>query len=485
MRYLHGIHRALLLCICLCATVGIYGQQVTITGTAPFAPKEEIRLSVINDLIYNIPELVATDMIDKNGHFSLKCKIDRITIAQLSIRTTKAEFLLVPGYTYQFNVDVDTTLFNLLHPETYGGYLLVSNPNADTNDLNTKINRFDDYFGRAFDHYGFRIIYDKDISAFDTLTELISNRYGLQYEPDNFYLSHIYYAYGMVEKMCFPNDRKRIYEHYFDNDKILYNNPAYMALFTNYYTGYLYNSKYISKDLLTETINEKPDYLTLFNQAGRDPMMVNERIRELVIILNLIELYNNPEFDKGNIVSLLQYLSKVSHFPDHQIYINHALEKMTTPNSSIQPLTFTNSKGRQESIKHLGNKPIYIHLFSTDCIDCIRELMYLKELHNKFGEHMQFLSICIDPRESGYKAFMQEYGKMFDWPIWYFNHNYEWLERNQIETMPDYMIADELGNITLRRAPSPEKGLYEYLQALFPDEEQDDSNPLFQRKNNN
>ena len=475
----------LLLGLCLLLMPHAFCQQVTISGNAPFAPNEEIRVLLFRDLIQNTPEVAATGKIDKHGHFSLSCKLNQITLAQLAIRTTKAELYLVPNVDYQFDIDVDTNLFNLLHPETYGGYLMISNPKADSNDLNYKINRFDNYFGRAFDYYGFRMTYDKDLSAFDTLTDLLEKRFDIRYDPDNFYLSHIYYSYGLVEKLCFPNDRVRIYNKYFDNDRILYNSPAYMALFLNYYTGYLYNSKYISKDLLSQTINEEPDYLTLFNEVGRDPLLVNERTRELVIIQNLIELYSNPEFDKGNIVKLLQYLDQVSHFPDHKIYIQNALKKMTQPNNTIREVTFTNAKGRKESIKHLGNKPIYVQFFSAECLDCIREMAIMQELYKTYGDRIEFLSICTDTKESLYHGFMKDYGSMFEWPIWYINGQYEWLMENDVYTLPDYLLTDKEGNVTARRAPEPEKGLAEYLWFNFTPKEEQEANPLFIKRNNN
>ncbi|MBR4136517.1 MAG: TlpA family protein disulfide reductase [Bacteroidales bacterium] len=478
-------YRTLLLGLCLLLMQNLFCQQVTISGNAPFAPNEEIRVLLFRDLIQNTPEVAATGKIDKHGHFSLSCKLNQITLAQLAIRTTKAEMYLVPNVDYQLEIDVDTLLFNMLHPETYGGYLMVSNPKADSNDLNYKINRFDNYFGRAFDYYGFRITYDRDITAFDTISELLNSHFDIRYEPDNFYLSHLYYSYGMLEKICFPNDRTRIYNRYFNNDRILYNNPAYMALFTNYYTGYLYNSKYISKDLLSQTINEEPDYLTLFNEVGRDPMLVNERIRELVIIQNLIELFDHPEFDRGHIIKLLQYLDQITHFPEHKIYIQNGLKKMTQPNNTIQEVTFTNAKGRKESIKHLGDKPIYVQFFSADCLDCIREMAIMQELYKKYKDKIEFLSICTDTKESLYLRFMKDYGSMFEWPIWFVNGQYDWLMENDVVTLPDYLLLDKDGNVTLRRAPEPERELPEYLWTRFTPEEEQDNNPLFMRKNNN
>ena len=84
--------------------------------------------------------------------------------------------------------------------------------NPDTNDLNYKINRFSNYFSRAMDYYAFRITYDKDASAYDTLTSLLHEKFDIQYNPLNFYQSYTYYTYGALDKLCFPNDNLKIHQ---------------------------------------------------------------------------------------------------------------------------------------------------------------------------------------------------------------------------------------------------------------------------------
>lgn len=457
-------------------------QPVTITGVASFAKNEEIRLLVFNDLINNVPTVAATDKIDKNGHFKLSCTINEIKLCQLAIRTTKAEFLLVPHVRYDFEIATDTVLFQLINPEHYGGYLEITNTRTDTNDLNYKINRFSNYFNKAMNYYGFKLTYDHDIAYYDTLMNLLHSHFDYQYNPDNFYQSYLYYTCGMLDRLCFPKDYLRIYRDYFDNDRILYNNPAYMMLFNENYAGYLYNSRYISKHLLTETINEEPDYLKLFNEIGRDPQLTNERIRELVIIKNLIELYGNEEFDKGNIIKLLQYVKATSHFPDHIPFVENALQKFTSEQKSTYELNFKNPKGKKFDLKQFAGKPIYAQVFQSDCLDCIREMMILKELAKEYGEDIQFLSINIDPDPSTFEQFHKNYGEMFDWPMVHFNGAYQWLLENEIETLPEYFILNEDGNIINRYVPAPEQNLLEHLQARYAKEQIKNDNPLFRNQ---
>lgn len=480
MKTLLLTYNTLFICLFLAVGNALYAQQsVTITGDASFAKNEEIRLLLFDDLLNNKPIVAATDKIDKNGRFSLTCSIKQIQLAQLAIRTTKAELFLVPGLTYQLHINTDTTLFKLLDPEQYGGFLFITTDKVDTNDLNFKINRFSNYFDRALNYYAFRLTVDKDPGAYDTLTSLLKSHFDIRYNPSNYYQSYTYYTLGVLDKIFFEKCPDTIYNRYFNNDYILYNNPAYMNLFNSNYENYLYNSHYISKDMLSMTINENADYLTLFNEVGRDPMLVNERVRELVIIKNLGELFYNDEFDKGHIIQLLQYIKAYSHFPEHLPIVEHLLTSLTNASSSEDELVMTNEKERKIHFNQFEGKTIYLQVFQSDCIDCIREMMLIKEFNKLYGSKIQFISLNLDADESQYEQFCKNYGTMFDWPILYFNGQYDWLTAQGIATLPDYLIMDDKGQVINRDAPAPEHGLSEYLYEHYPKQVQEEVNPMF------
>lgn len=474
----------IILFLCLLAGESMLAQTpVTITGNAPFAPGKEIRLLVYEDLLNGIPTVAATDIIDKHGRFSLKYATHDILLAQLAICTSKAEFFIVPANDYFFNISVDSLLFQRLNPEKYGGFLQIVNQKKDTADLNFKINRFSEYFNRVADAYSYPMIYGNDPTIYDTVRSEIAQHYEFQYNPTNFYQSYGFYTLGEIDLLQYRKKPTYLYEKYFDNDYILYNNPAYMSLFNQYYESYLYYSPHISKDLLSRTINETPDYPTLFNEAGRDPKLTNARLRELVIIKNLIAFLENKEFDHHNIIKLLEYIRATSSFDKHIKLIESKLNQLNALKSISEDITFTDEKGHKARLKQYQGKPVYLHIFQSDCINCIREMMIIKELNAKYNEKVQFVSLCIDPDKSNFQTFVKQYGNQFDWPILFFNEQYDWLMSLGVETLPEHIFYNAEGNLLMRYAPSPEQGLPEYLQLHYPEEKEEDQNPLFYNRN--
>ena len=481
---MHKHLRHIILVICLWTFAATHAQTpVTITGTANFAAGEEIRLLVFHDLLNGIAEVATTDIIDKHGHFTLKYNTPDIQLAQLAIRTSKAEFFIVPSNSYNFTITVDTILYQLINPEKYGGFLQIESAKKDTDDLNFKINRFSNYFSRVSDEYAFPMIYGSTDNVFDTVRSIISEHFDFQYNPTNFYQSYGFYTMGSIDMLQYRKKPVFIYEKYFDNDYILYNNPAYMSLFNQYYEGYLYYSPYISKELLNRTINENPDYLTLFNEVGRDPKLTNARLRELVIIKNLIAFLDNEEFDRGNVLKVLDYIRQSSSFEKHVELINSKLNQLKQREKLQEEVTFLDEKGHKARLKQYEGTPVYLQIFQTDCINCVREMMIIKELQKSYEGRVQFVSLCVDPDKRTCQAFVKQYGKQFDWPILYFDEQYDWLVQLGVETLPDYLFYNADGKLMMRYPPAPDNGLPEYLLLNFPAEQEEDQNPLFQNRN--
>ena len=186
---------------CLCSLMG-QSYPVTIKGTAAFAVNEEIRLVTFEDLSTYKSVVAATDEIDAKGRFLLKYNIIRPTLVQLVIRTSRAEFYIEPGRTYDFTIDMDPELFNQLDPMYYGGFLQIRNNDTTlTEDINLKINWFERNFENAVDYYSPNIISDLSPAEYDSIYNAISRRFPLQYSPNNFYKSYIYFRVFFLNRM--------------------------------------------------------------------------------------------------------------------------------------------------------------------------------------------------------------------------------------------------------------------------------------------
>ena len=433
---------------------------------------------VFNDLLNGNADVAATDIIDKHGHFALKYNTNDIQLAQLAIRTSKAEFFIVPANSYTFTITVDSTLYQLINPEKYGGFLQIENARKDTDDLNYKINRFEYIASDIIDYFAPNIIGDIGKAEFDSIATNIMARFPIEYEPTNFYKSYLYYYYAKLEGMLLQKSPDSLYAKYLDNDYVLYENPAYMSFLNGFYSNYLLTSPRIGKELLTHAINEEGNFLSLFNAIGKDPLLVNERLRELAILINLPELYDNKEFNRKNILKILDDIRLSSHFSEHRMMAENLLLQLqqNRAGSTLPEVKLKEIGGSSFRFSDLKGKWVYVQFFNMDCTDCLREMMIIKELKAKYGDKIEFVSLSLDFMVSPLLQFKEKYPQ-FDWKFVHFNNQFEWLDELEINSLPDNLLLTPEGTLYQRNAPDITRDLPLFLMRLFaPEEEQ--INPL-------
>ncbi len=458
---------------------------IIIEGTASCKPGEEIRLIAFDDLLNYNPITISKDIIKKDKSFKLSCNSNKILLVQLAIRNLKAEFFIVPNHTYRFSIKMDTSLFNLLDPAEFNGYLEIKNLDPDSAELNYKILRFSDYFQDALSYYAPYLTYWQDMKRYDTITKLIKSNFEISYNPLNFYNSYLYYTYGLIDFMIFNKYPDTLYHKYFDNEYLQYDNPAYMTLFSSFYDNYLYGSRYISKNTLTQFINDEPDYLGLFNELGKDPYLVNEKIRELVIIMSLKNFYpNTEEFDRLNVLKLLEYIEKYSHFPEHRLISRNVINtvKKFESGTSVPDIVLKKPNGSDFKLSKLKGKWVYIQFFNSYCTECIQDMILLQNFQKKYQDSITFISVSVDFDFQKFASFSRQY-KMPDLQFFYFNNEFDWLYSLGVNSLPDNILLDPSGNLAIRYAPNARRDLSIFLLQKFTKEDED-KNPLFYNPKN-
>lgn len=469
----------------LFSVAGLWAQKqppVVIEGTAPFAAGQEIRLIVIEDLLTNTPKEVASDKIDKRGRFSLTFPTGRVSVVQLVIRTMRCEFLVAPSCHYELTLSADSVLFASLYPEAYGGFLHVRNERADSNELNYRINRFSHFFETLWQENLRDLVSFPRAEKFDTLSTIIRQHFPIEYAPNDFYKSYLYYTFANLEYAFFKKTPRQLFAHYFDNEYILYDNPAYMNFFNLFYTNYLYYSPRVPKQLLTEHINDAPNYLALFNAVGKDALLVNERLRELVIIKNLGEFYERDEFDQQNILTMLNFIKENTHFPEHQPIVANVIRQCARlkAGAALSDVVFKEASGVDFRLSKLKGKWVYVQLFQTSCVDCIREMLIINELQDKYRDSITFVSLSVDFNFQQFSQFRRTFSQ-FDWKFLHFNNHFSWLSEMEIAALPDYFLISPDGRLSQREAPPLDKGLAQFLLQKFTPEEHEE-NPLSPHK---
>jgi thiol-disulfide isomerase/thioredoxin len=197
---------------------------------------------------------------------------------------------------------------------------------------------------------------------------------------------------------------------------------------------------------------------------------VNEKIREMVLIKGLGELYElEDEFNRNNILYLLSQMNTESKFKEHRIMSDNLIKFLTRLKSGTKAPDFVlkNVYNSQVRISDFEGKYLYIHFFSTYCEDCIREMLVLKSVHEKYKDSLQIVSVMVDFEQSNLYHFVNAH-KEFDWTFLHFGGNFSFINAYNVYALPLGILIDAGGRIVSYPAKSPTRGLLMQIFDIFP-----------------
>jgi thiol-disulfide isomerase/thioredoxin len=446
-------------------------KPVVIEGQATFAKGDQLRFYFYNDLLLKEKVLCATTNVNKEGTFRVEIPTNETVLLTIAFNTTYGYIFVEPEKRYQITLSTDEKHLKRIDAELLGGMIQTRIIHVDTTELNYKINLFDRYFSWFIHQYTSYIYQGIPERAYDSLLGLLRKKFPVDYEAIDYYSVYVKYSIAGIDLLYYHKDKDKLYRKYLDSRYIFYNNIAYMDFFDNFFDGYLYSgTRKIPRQILYENINNNPNYYKLLDEMGKEPVLINERIREMVFIKGLGELYElEDEFNRNNILYLLSQMNKESKFEEHRIMSNNLIKYLTRLRAETKAPDFVlkdvyNSPVRLSDFK---GRYLYLHFFSTYCEDCIREMLILKSVYEKYKDTLQIVSIMIDFEQANLYHFVNSH-KEFNWTFLHFGGNFSFIDAYNVYGLPLGVLIDDQGKIVFYPAKSPNQGLLTQLFSLFP-----------------
>ena len=446
-------------------------KPVTIEGNASFAKNDQLRFYFYDDLLLQHRTLCATAKVDANGNFKVQIPANETSLLVIAYNTTYGQIFIEPEKKYQIELSADENTLKRIDADMLGGFINAKFTSIDTNELNYKINRFERYYSLFLYTYGDVFFQNVPITTYDSLISLLTDRFPIKKDAIDYYSIYIKYKLAYIDLLYYHKDKQKMYDKYLDNPDIFYNNVAYMDFFDHFFENYLYaGTRKISKKILYENINEHRNYFKLLDEMGKDPVLVNEKIREMVLIKALGELYGlDHEFSRNNILYLLYQTKNESKFLEHQQMAENMINYLTSLQPGIEAPDFMLKDVYNSPVKlsELKGKYVYLHFFSTYCEDCIREMLVLKSIQEKYKDSLQIVSIMLDFEQANLYHFVNTY-KDFDWRFLHFDKNFSFIDAYGVYALPLGILINSQGKIVSCSAKSPTQGLLGQIFDLFP-----------------
>lgn len=238
-----------------------------------------------------------------------------------------------------------------------------------------------------------------------------------------------------------------------------------------------YPKPYKNMDLSNEKLLNSTDYLgyvkSYLNKLNKEKFEVNDSNTDytLAFVNTIIEelnsdsirqeiLYSIGKYNLGDAKNLDQVYNTMKPFLTHNAYLKVVNEKYNTlkriEKGAISPsFEFEDINGKTVSLNDLKGKLVYIDIWATWCMPCIKEIPSLKKMVQHFeGENIEFVSICMSDTEERWRKMVEE--KQLG-GIQLFSHdvNDTFFKDYSVEGIPRFILLDENGRIIDANAKRP------------------------------
>jgi len=447
---------------CIAADFGI-----AINGTFPGAAGQEIRLLQYTDQIsYNEKE-IQTVIADSVGNFQLSFTRFEPQYVFFRIDHARMGMFVEPGKTYHLKFDpVDFAKLDDRRNPHIDPWYFNFEITAPSYDLNHYINKFDSIFNQ-FLLQNFTLIHrTRNRQLFDNFRNHTDSIFK---HVENEYFQN-YYKYKFANYLRIANLERfdRLVREYIFDKPILFENTQYMNFFHTVFDSYaLATSRNIVINDLLHTVNHLSSSSALMDSLGKDTLLRNEVLRELVMIKTLQELFDNFDFAQENARSMLMQIATGSKFRRHRDIAHNTILELEhlRPVTPAPQLILANQSGHNiDVIQKFRGRFILLGFWATWCETCQLDKIAMQELHERYKNDFEFVSVSIDRYKSDFEAYAAK--NPVPWHSYYLGMDFRQLDTYEVKAIPLYMIIDPQGNIARFPAPRPSENLNQVFDEL-------------------
>jgi hypothetical protein len=445
---------------------GSFASLVTIDGKVENGQDRSIQVVTFKDYLSRQEKILATGTIGEDGSFQLQFELDETCLAYLKSGLQKGELYLEPAHRYKVSITLskDQYHYNFSAKDN----LEIKIEDSGTSGLNHMVREFNTVYNQLMisqfgDSYS-RINKNKVLKMMDSL----NSRYA--HTENLFFREYIRYRLALLELSSRVKSRGAIASEYLEGQPILYYNVEYMEFFIQFFSQMLLTSpNIITSQELKETINLGDSYHPLENKLKSLSYLNDPRLRELVVLKGLLDLYFTGGFDRKQILKFFDQVAGNGNYKENRIIAKNLIKELTrfAPGTRAPDIIAKDTEGQTTSIMELLSMPAYIIFYNSKNLSCIAEMDMVKELAKDFSGKIQFISISLDETFETMERIKQERG--YDWSFLYAGINAGLVGEYRINKLPHCIMLDRQGLLIDQTAPFPSENLAGYLYRVLQD----------------
>lgn len=441
---------------------GLSQNLVDISGDVLNRPFDHVRIYVNDDEFSGLKIEKADFFTDENGHFAGKLDVEQTKTATIKLGLAEHEFYLKPGSVFYFKIYPDTID---LKP-----FFEISNLNVEMkardeglNDSITSFNVMYNYFMsenvvKLFRGGNKQLLYDFE--------EKVNERFkGFDNE---YFKVYVKYTLAALELSLRTKSLTTFFNEYFSGKTIYYNNIQYAEFFKQFF------KEYINRNIYNKYFNElrrfvyESDVDSIDNILKSNKILASDtRLRELVLINTIERFYFDKNFSRSGVLKMLEYISNNSQYKIHKKIAANYLIKITklSPGTAAPDFTLPMLNGKQVSLSSLKGHFIILNFVKGNCIECIKQIDFLKDIQEKFGANLKIVFVIYGQDNDRFVKALKD--KYLDGIVLYLGKRTDILDDYEVKVFPTYIIITPDGKIGKVPASMADEKLEEELKMLI------------------
>ncbi len=440
--------------------------QVTIKGIAPAYVGKTIQAYRILDYFSYKEEMVASTTVHSDSSFTLY--FDSPYTQKIIIKSNNnSGFIFVqPNATYQIDFP-EKDKYTPYRPD--GNKVEIGFYNLDSTDINYKIlgfQRWVDYFlGNNFHLKNTKPI--EFVENMDRFKMRVEKAY--KNDTSTYLKMHIKFTFASLDNIQTAASRNRYEKHdfYIKYTPVQYHNEMYMNYISDFYQKMIPRLPSKTNQAVYEAILKSSP--TLMMKALRtEYTLINLRIREMVMIKSLSEIYYSDDYPQTNIITILDSLSNKCLFKENEIIAKNLKSRLTSLVPGVKAPSFVLLAKNMESktLSSYKGKYIYFHFFDPESEESAKELPLLIEMYHKYHNSIEFVSIV--KKNDHFSIIATERMESLPWDVFPLKPSNSIWESYQVESLPLYVLIDAYGYVVSSPALGPKpNGQYQTIDRTF------------------
>ncbi|MFL5765705.1 MAG: TlpA family protein disulfide reductase [Bacteroidia bacterium] len=432
-------------------------QLVTIKGSAPAYTFKEIGAWISADYISSVQKQLTYSVVDSAGNFLLQFNTKEIQYVTLKVENNISSMYVEPNASYEviFQPPDSTTYQNPNIEHTVKLSIKLKSKteiNALTIDYD---NRFDDFL--TADYIAF--LKRTPQAKIDSFGQAMKEFYSTVKNP--YFQDYITYTVASLKQKTKVSEKK-LFDTYLAGKPIRYTNPEYMSFFNDFYRQKIEDFAVSERGgPMSFQINDRGSFSGTMDVLKREPLLLNDTLRELVLIKGLYEAYYDNAFRRSSIVSMLQQAADQTLIPEHKKIAQNMLSSFSKlqKGSPAPFFELPDKDGQTHSLDALRDKKyVYLMFYDEKCSACEQQMKIIPSFIKTYGSKINFVSISTDKSNTELKNYLLKNPKD-SWLFLYDNSGGKLKSAYEVRTLPAYFLIDPDGRFVQVPAESPDEDI--------------------------